>query len=104
MSEYEILSKKIKDAIDTSNAHFEKKSLEWYFGSYLDKEESKNKATTKCVFIIRLRGFNSHNLNFLVLSIVCVFTSLSSLFGGSVADLRGWHCRPQAGFLRSPYS
>ena len=33
--------KKIKEAIDTSNEHFNKKSLEWYFGSYLNKEESK---------------------------------------------------------------
>ena len=34
--------KKIKEAIETSNQHFEKKSLEWYFGTYMNKEESKN--------------------------------------------------------------
>ena len=32
---------KIKEAIETSNQHFDKKSLEWYFGSYMNKEESK---------------------------------------------------------------
>ena len=33
---------KIKDAIEASNQHFEKTSLEWYFGTYMNKEESKN--------------------------------------------------------------
>ena len=33
---------KIKEAIETSNQHFDKKSLEWYFGGYMNKEESKN--------------------------------------------------------------
>ena len=33
---------KIKEAIEKSNQHFEKKSLEWYFGGYMNKEESKN--------------------------------------------------------------
>ena len=33
---------KIKDAIEASNQHFEKKSIEWYFGTNMNKEESKN--------------------------------------------------------------
>ena len=33
---------KIKEAIETSNKHFEKKSLEWYFGTNMNREESKN--------------------------------------------------------------
>ena len=33
---------KIKEAIEASKQHFEKKSLEWYFGGYMNKEESKN--------------------------------------------------------------
>ena len=32
---------KIKEAIETSNKHFEKKNLEWYFGTNMNKEESK---------------------------------------------------------------
>ena len=32
---------KIKEAIEASNQHFDKKSLEWYFGTYMNKEESK---------------------------------------------------------------
>ena len=32
---------KIKEAIENSNKHFEKKNLEWYFGTNMDKEESK---------------------------------------------------------------
>ena len=32
---------KIKEAIETSNKHFEKKNLEWYFGTNMNREESK---------------------------------------------------------------
>ena len=32
---------KIKEAIENSNKHFEKKNLEWYFGTNMNKEESK---------------------------------------------------------------
>ena len=32
---------KIKEAIENSSKHFEKKNLEWYFGTNMNKEESK---------------------------------------------------------------
>jgi len=32
---------KVKESIETSNQHFDKKSLEWYFGTNMNKEESK---------------------------------------------------------------
>ena len=32
---------KIKEAIENSNKHFEKKNLEWYFGTNMNREESK---------------------------------------------------------------